>query len=226
MLLFHPSGGRHCQRYVGQNRSPLRWTACSHLAASALSLYLVIVLSLCVGAFGADQRPLVFEKARVWRSSPRVTTCRVLPQRRVGVRLPLLRGRQSRTARLGLNSLFYFYRWRTHRERIQGTVRVDVCYLFAPFIAVPGVMVFRRDEEGTTRADQMLDHGQFGASEQTSLGHFHVPDQVRSPDQDPPAPGTVGITGHDLLWPPQGDAAFTDRDQDPPCLRFLEDLVS
>ena len=87
-------------------------------------------------------------------------------------------------------------------------------------------MVFRRDEEGTTRADQMLDHGQFGASEQTSLGHFHVPDQVRSPDQDPPAPGTVGITGHDLLWPPQGDAAFTDRDQDPPCLRFLEDLVS
>ena len=74
-----------------------------------------------------------FEMARAWRSSPRDDACRVLPQRRVSVRLPLLRCRHSRAARLALNS-FLFNRWRTNRERIPGTVRVDVRYVFAPFI--------------------------------------------------------------------------------------------
>ena len=148
-------------------------------------------------------------------------------RQRVGVRLSLLRGRQSGTARLGLNVLsYFFYRRRTHQERIPGTMRVDVCYVFAPFIAIPGVVVFRCDEEGSTRADQMLDHGQFGSSEQTSLGHFLVPHEIQYGDQDPPAPGTHRITGDDMLWPHQGDTAFTDSGQGPPFLQFLENLIS
>ena len=108
MVLFRPPRGRHCSRYVGESRSPLPSTPRAHLAASALSLRLVIVQGLCVGAVATDQRAHLLEDARAWRASPRVGPCRVLPPQRVGVRLSLLRGRQNRDARLGLNSLFVF----------------------------------------------------------------------------------------------------------------------
>ena len=88
--MFRPPGGRHCSRYVGESRTPLPSTPRSHLAASALSLRLVIVQRLCVGAFATDQRSHLLEKARAWRASSRVGPCRMLPPQRVGVRLSLL----------------------------------------------------------------------------------------------------------------------------------------
>ena len=102
-------------------------------------------------------------------------------------------------------------------------MRVDVSYVFTPFLAVPCFLVFYPVEQGTPRAAQMFDHGQFGSSEQETVGHLHVPHEMESQDQDPAAPGTHRITGDDLLRSHQGDAAFTDSCQDPPCLRFLED---
>ena len=121
---------------------------------------------------------------------------------------------------------FFVYRRRTHRERIPGTMRVDVSYVFTPFLAVPCLLMFHPDEQGTSRAAQMFDHGQFGSSEQETVGHLHVPHEMGPQDPDPAAPGTHRITGNDLLWPHQGDAAFTDGREDPPCLRFLEDLIN
>ena len=181
--------------------------------------------SVCAGAVATDQRAFVFDQARAWRSSPRVGLGRVLPPQRVGVRLPLLWGRQIGTARLGLN-FFVFYRWRPHRERIPGTMRVDVSDVFPPLLAVPCLVVFYPVEQGTPGAAPMYDHGQFRSSEQEVVGHLHVPHEMGPQDPDPAAPGTHRITGDDLLWSHQGDAAFTDRREDPPCLRFLEDLIS
>ena len=106
MLLLCSPRGRHCSRYVGESCSPLPSTPRAHLAASALSLPLVIVQGLCAGAVATDQRAHLLEDARAWRASPRVGPCRVLPPERVGVRLSLLRGRASCATRLGLNALF------------------------------------------------------------------------------------------------------------------------
>ena len=110
MLLFCPPRSRHCSRYVGESSSPLPSTPRAHLAASPLSLPFVISFGLCHGerAFGTDQRVFVFEEARAWRTSPHHDACRVFPERRVGVRLSLLRGGPNRDARLGLNTLFCF----------------------------------------------------------------------------------------------------------------------
>ena len=188
---------------------------------------MVTRLGLCHGgrAFGTDQRAFVFNQARTWRTSPHHDACRVFPERRVGVRLSLLWGGSNRDARLGLN-FFVFYRWRPHRERIPGTMRVDVSDVFPPFLAVPCLVVFYPDEQGIAGAAPMYDHGQFRSSEQETVGYLHVPHEMGPPDPDPTAPGTDRITGDDLLWSHQGDAAFTDSREDPPCLRFLEDLVS
>ena len=108
MLLFCAPRSQHCSRYVGTSCSPLPFTPRAHLAASPLSLPLVISLGLCHGgcAFGTDQRAFVFEEARAWRTSPHHDACRVLPERRVGVRLSLLRGGPNRDARLGLTLCF------------------------------------------------------------------------------------------------------------------------
>ena len=92
---------------------------------------LVIVQGLCVATVATDQRAHL-EDARAWRASPRVGPCRVLPPQRVGVQLSLLRGWPNRDAWLGLNALFVFYRWGTHRERESRAVRMDVWYVFAP----------------------------------------------------------------------------------------------
>ena len=73
-----------------------------------MSLYLVIMQSVCAGAVATDQRAFIFDQARTWRSSPRVGLGRVLPPQWVGVRLPLLWGRQIGTARLGLNCFLFF----------------------------------------------------------------------------------------------------------------------
>ena len=108
MLLFCPPRSEHRQRCVGESCSPLPSTPRAHLAASPLSLYLVIVQDLCAGAVATDQRAHLLEDARAWRASPRVGLGRVLPPQRVGVRLPLLWGRQIGTARLGLNCFLFF----------------------------------------------------------------------------------------------------------------------
>ena len=105
-------------------------------------------------------------------------------------------------------------------------MRVDVSYVFTPFLAIPCVLVFYPVEQGTPRAAPMFDHGQFLSSEQEAVGDLHVPHEMGPQDPDPAAPGTHRITGDDLLWSHQGDAAFTDSREDPPCLRFLEDLIS
>ena len=181
--------------------------------------------SVYAGAVATGQRAFVFDQARAWRTSPRVGLGRVLPPQRVGVRLPLLWGGQIGTARLGLN-FFVFYRWRPHRERIPGTMRVDVSDVFPPFLALPCLVVFYPVEQGTPGAAPLYDYGQFRSSEQEVVGHLHVPHEMGPPDPDPAAPGTHRITGDDLLWSHQGDAAFTDGREDPPCLRFLEDLIS
>ena len=103
MLLFRaPRRGRG-PRYVRTRGAPLPSTSRTHLAASALSLHLVIMQSVCPGAVATDQRAFVFDPARTWRASPRVGLSRVLPPQRVGVRLPLLWGGSNRDARLGLN---------------------------------------------------------------------------------------------------------------------------
>ena len=108
MFLFCSPRRGHRPRYVGTRYSPLPSTSRAHLAASPLPLYLVIVQSVCAGAVATNQRAFVFDQARAWRTSPRVGLGRVLPPQRVGVRLPLLWGRQIGTARLGLNPLFCF----------------------------------------------------------------------------------------------------------------------
>ena len=142
MLLFRSPRREHCPRYVGTRCSPLPSTPRAHLAASPLPLYLVIMQSLCAGTVEVDQCAHLLDQARTWRASPHIGLGRVLPPQRVGVRLPLLWGRQIGTARLGLNTFFVFYRRRTHRERIPGTMRVDVSYVFTPFLAVPCFLVF------------------------------------------------------------------------------------
>ena len=215
----------HRPRYVGTCDSPLLSTARAHLAASPLSLYLVIMPSVCAGTVATDQRAFVFDPARAWRTSPRVGLGRVLPPQRVGVRLPLLWGGQIGTARLGLN-FFVFYRWRPHRERIPGTMRVDVSDVFTPFLALPCVLVFYPDEQGIAGAAPMFVHGQFRSNQQATVGHLLVPHEMGPRDPDLTTPGTDRITSDDLLWSHQGDAAFTDSREDPPCLRFLEDLIS
>ena len=105
-------------------------------------------------------------------------------------------------------------------------MRVDVSDVFSPFLAVPCLVVFYPDEQGIAGAAPMYDDGQFRSSEQETVGHLHVPHEMGPQDPDPAAPGTDRITGDDLLWPHQGDAAFTDGREDPPCLRFLEDLIN
>ena len=189
---------------------------------------MVTRLGLCHGgrAFGTDQRAFVFDQARTWRTSPHHDACRVFPERRVGVRLSLLWGGSNRDARLGLKLFFVFYRWRSHRERIPGTMRVDVSDVFPPFLAVPCLVVFYPDEQGIAGAAPMYDYGQFRSSEQETVGHLHVPHEMGPQDPDPAAPRTHRITGNDLLWPHQGEVAFTDGREDPPCFRFLEDLIN
>ena len=228
MLLFCAPRSQHCSRYVGTSCSPLPFTPRAHLAASPLSLPLVISLGLCHGgrAFGTDQRAFVFDQARTWRTSPHHDACRVLPERRVGLRLPLLWGGSNRDARLGLNFFCLFYRWSPHRERIPGTMRVDVSHVFPPLFTVPCVLVFYPDEQGIAGAAPMSIHGQFRSNQQATVGHLLVPHEMGPRDPDLTTPGTDRITGDDLLWSHQGDAAFTDSREDPPCLRFLEDLIS
>ena len=108
MLLFRAPRSGRCPRYVRTRGSPLPSTSRTHLAASSLSLHLVIMQSVYAGAVATDQRAFVFDQARAWRTSPRVGLGRVLSPQRVGVRLPLLWGRQIGTARLGLNTFFVF----------------------------------------------------------------------------------------------------------------------
>ena len=104
-------------------------------------------------------------------------------------------------------------------------MRVDVSDVFTPFLAVPCVVVFYPVEQGTPRAAPMYDHGQFRSNKQATDGHLLVPHEMGPRDKDSAAPGTHRITGDDLLWSHQGDAAFTDSREDPPCLRFLVDLI-
>ena len=108
MLLFCAPRRQHRPRYVGTSCLPLPSTPRAHLAASPLPLYLDVVQSLCAGTVATDQRAFVFDQARAWRASPHTGLGRVLPPQRVGVRLPLLWGRQIGTARLGLNCVFCF----------------------------------------------------------------------------------------------------------------------
>ena len=105
-------------------------------------------------------------------------------------------------------------------------MRVDVPHVFPPLFAVPCLVVFYPDEQGIAGTDQMYDDGQFQSNQQAIVGHLHVPDQMGPQDKDPAAPGTDRITSDDLLWSHQGDVAFTDGREDPPCLRFLEDLIN
>ena len=102
---------------------------------------------------------------------------------------------------------------------------MDVQYVFAPLFTQP-LVAFYPNEEGTASAPPMFDDGQFRQDQQAVVRHFFVPHQVQYGDQDPPAPGTHRITGHDLLRVDEGDAASTDSDQDSPIVRFLENLVS
>ena len=101
---------------------------------------------------------------------------------------------------------------------------MDVWYVFAPLFTQP-LVALDPDGKGTPGAPPMSHDGQFGLSEQTSLGHFYLPDQMGSQDQDPAAPGTHRVTGHDLLRFDQGDAPVTDRHQNTSRLRFFEDLT-
>ena len=226
MLLFRaPRSGRD-PRYVRTRGAPLPSTSRAHLATSPVSLYLVIMQSVYASAVATDQRAHLLVQARTWRASPRVRLGRVLPSQRVGVRLPLLWGGQIGTARLGLNLFVVFYRWRPYRERIPGTMRVDVSDVFPPLLALPCLVVFYPVEQRTPGTAPMFDHGQCRSSEQATDGDLRVPHQMGPPDPDPATPGTHRITGDDLLWSHPGDAAITDGREDPPCLRFLEDLIS
>ena len=143
-----------------------------------------------------------------------------------GCAIAIIMGSANRHRPTRTELFFVFYRWSPHRERIPGTMRVDVSHVFPPLLAVPCFLVFYRDEQGTPRAAQMFDHGQFRSSEQETVGHLLVPHEMGPQDPDPAAPGTHRITGDDLLRSHPGDAAFTDSREDPPCLRFLEDLIS
>ena len=105
-------------------------------------------------------------------------------------------------------------------------MRVDVSDVFPPLFAVPCLLVFYPVEQGIAGAAPLFDHGQFRSSEQAAVGDLLVPHKMGPPDPDLTASGTDRITSDDLLWSHQGDAAFTDGREDPPCLRFLEDLVS
>ena len=156
MLLFRAPRREHCPRYVRTRGSPLPSTPRTHLAASPVPLYLVIMQSVCPGAVATGQRAFVFDPARTWRATPRVRLGRVLQPQRVGVRLPLLWGRQIGTARLGLNFFCCFFRWRPHRERIPGTMRVDVSDVFPPFLALPCLVVFYAVEQGTPGDGKMF----------------------------------------------------------------------
>lgn len=105
-------------------------------------------------------------------------------------------------------------------------MRVDVSDVFPPFLAVPCLVVFYAVEQRIAGAAPMYDHGQFRSSEQAVDGDLLVSHQMGPPDPNPAAPGTHRITGDDLLRSHPGDAAITDGREDPPCLRFLEDLIS
>ena len=118
-----------------------------------------------------------------------------------------------------------FFRWRTYREREFGAVPVDVQYVFAPLFTQP-LVAFYPIEEGTASAPPMFDDGQFRQDQQAVVGHFFLPYQVQHGNQDPPAPGTHRITGHDLLRVDEGDAASTNSHQDSSIIRFLENLVN
>ena len=226
MLLFRAPRSGRCPRYVRTRGASLPSTSRTHLAASPVLLCLVIMSSVYAGAVATDQRAFVFDPARTWRASPRVRLGRVLPPQRVGVRLSLLWSGQIGTTRLGLNFVLLFYRWRPYRERIPGTMRVDVPHVFPPLLAVPCLVVFYPVEQRIAGVAPMFDHGQCRSSEQAVDGHLLVSHQMGPQDPDPAAPGTHRITGDDLLWSHPGDVAITDGREDPPCLRFLEDLIS
>ena len=102
---------------------------------------------------------------------------------------------------------------------------MDVQYVFAPLFTQPLVALYP-DEEGTAGAPPMFDDGQFRQDQQAVVGHFFLPHEIQHGDQDPPAPGTHRITGDDMLWVDEGDAASTDSDQDSSIVRFLENLVN
>ena len=80
-------------------------------------------------------------------------------------------------------------------------------------------------EKGTPGAPLISHDGQFGQDQQAVVGDFYLLDQMGSQDQDPAAPGTHRVTGHDLLQVDQGDATVTDRDQNPTRLQFFENLT-
>ena len=101
-------------------------------------------------------------------------------------------------------------------------MRVDVSRVFTPLLAVPCFLVFHPDEQGTPRAAQMFDHGQFRSSEQETVGHLHVPHEMGPQDPDPAAPRTHRITGDDLLWTHKGDAAVKIH----PAFDFLKILLA
>ena len=101
---------------------------------------------------------------------------------------------------------------------------MDVRYIFAPLFTQPLVALYP-DGKGTPGAPLMSRDRQFGQDQQAAVGDFYLLDQMGSQDQDPAAPGTHRVTGHDLLQVDQGDAPVTDRDQNPPRLRFFENLT-
>lgn len=101
---------------------------------------------------------------------------------------------------------------------------MGVRYVFAPLFTQPLVALYP-DGKGTPGAPLMSHDGQFGQDQQAVVGDFYLLDQMGSQDQDPAAPGTHRVMGHDLLQVDQGDAPVTDHDQNPPRLRFFENLT-
>ena len=90
-----------------------------------------------------------------------------------------------------------FYRWGPHRERESRAVRMDVQYVFAPLFTQPLVALYV-DGKGTAGAPPMSHDGQIGQDQQAVVGDFYVLDQMGSQDQDPAAPRTHRVTGHDF----------------------------
>ena len=121
--------------------------------------------------------------------------------------------------------LFFLFADGVRIESEFGAVRMDVWYVFAPLFTQP-LVAFYPNEKGTAGAPPMFDDGQLRSSEQAVVRHFFLPHQVQHGNQDPPVPGTHRITGHDMLWVDEGDAASTDSDQGPSIIRFLENLVN
>ena len=144
LFLFCAPRRERRPRYVGTRYSPLPFTARAHLAASPLSLCLVIMQSLCAGTVATDQRAFVFDQARAWRASPRAGLGRVLQPQRVGLRLPLLWGGQIGTGRLGLNSLFVYFLQTESASRANPRNNASGCIACFPTIVyrplLPGVL--------------------------------------------------------------------------------------